>query len=265
MSGYEQLLAPARLVAFVLVLARVVGLALIAPVLGSRMVLPRLRVALVVFLALAMVPATAKAAAQSTVNLVDSPVALLIAIAVETAIGLLLGLVAQCVFGAVQLAGELAGMQMGFGMASLFDPQTHDRSMVLAQWQSTIALLLFLSVDGHHMLVQAVAESFRRVPPGAVGIGSAGFGMTVTFASGIFVLALKLAAPVLILVLLTNAGLGALGKLVPQLNVMVVGFPVNVAAGFFILIAAQPFTMRLLEGAFADLGQKLGAVIDVLV
>lgn len=265
MNAFTELLAPGRLIVFVLVLARVVGLALIAPVLGSRMVLPRLRVALVVFLALAMLPATAGLAAPGTANLADSPVALLVALLVETAIGLLLGVIAQFVFGAVQLAGELAGMQMGFGMASLFDPQTHDRTVVLAQWQTTLALLLFLTVDGHHMLVQAVAESFRRVPPGAVGLGAAGFGMTVAFASGIFVLALKIAAPVLILVLLTNAGLGALGKLVPQLNVMVVGFPVNVAAGFFILIAAQPFTMRLLEGAFADLGHKLGAVIDVLV
>jgi flagellar biosynthetic protein FliR len=265
LTDLEQLLAPARLVVFVLVLARVVGLALIAPVLGSRMVLPRLRLALVVFLAIAMVPATAKAAAAHTAQLASSPVALIVALVIETAIGLLLGAIAQFVFGAVQLAGELAGMQMGFGMASLFDPQTHDRSVVLAQWQSTLALLLFLTVDGHHMLVQAVAESFRRVPPGAVGLGTASLGMTVTFASGIFVLALKIAAPVLILVLLTNAGLGALGKLVPQLNVMVVGFPVNVAAGFFILIAAMPFTMRLLEGAFADLSHRLAAVIDVLV
>ena len=265
MTGLEELLAPARLVAFVLVLARIVGLALIAPILGSRMILPRLRVALVVFLAIAMVPATAKAAVGSAAGLAGSPVALLVALVIETAIGLLLGLVAQLVFGAVQLAGELAGMQMGFGMASLFDPQTADRSVVLAQWQSALALLLFLAVDGHHMLVQAVAESFRRVPPGAVGLASAGFGMAVAFAGGLFVLALKLAAPVLILVLLTNAGMGALGKLVPQLNVMVVGFPVNVAAGFFMLIAAQPFAVRLLEGAFAGLGQRMAAVMDALV
>lgn len=265
MTGFEDMLAPARLVAFVLVLARIVGLALIAPIFGSRMILPRLRVALVVFLAVAMVPATAKAAASGAADLVGSPVALLVALVIETAIGLLLGLVAQMVFGAVQLAGELAGMQMGFGMASLFDPQTSDRSVVLSQWQSTVALLLFLAVDGHHMLVMAVAESFRRVPPGAVGLASAGFGMTVSFAAGLFVLALQLAAPVLILVLLTNAGMGALGKLVPQLNVMVVGFPVNVAAGFFMLIAAQPFAMRLLEGAFADLGPRMAAVIDALV
>jgi flagellar biosynthetic protein FliR len=192
-------------------------------------------------------------------------VALLLALGAETAIGLLLGLVAQFVFGAVQMAGELSGMQMGLGMASLIDPQSHDRFVVLAQWQSVLALLLFLAVDGHHMLIEALAESFRRVPPGATGVHAAGFGMAVTFAGQIFVLALKLAAPVLILVLLMNAGLGALGKLVPQLNVMVVGFPINVAAGFFILTLSQPFAMRLLEGAFANLGRNLGAVIDVLV
>jgi len=263
LSELASLLAPERVVALVLVLARVVGLAVLAPVLGSRMVPARVRIALVVFLSLAMLPTIAHG--SSALPALDSTVELLLAIAVETAIGLLLGLVAQLVFGAVQMAGELAGMQMGLGMASLIDPQSHDRVVVLAQWQGAFALLLFLAVDGHHLLIEAVAESFRRVPPGATGIAAAGFGMAVSFAGQLFVLALKLAAPVLILVLLVNAGLGALGKLVPQLNVMVVGFPINVAAGFFILALSQPFALRLLEGAFANLGQSLGAVIDVLV
>jgi flagellar biosynthesis protein FliR len=264
-TGLDELLAPSRLVGLVLVLARVVGLALIAPVLGSRMVPPRVRVALVVFLAVGMLPTVAGADARAGAELAGSPVALLLALVVETGIGLLLGLVAQFVFGAVQMAGELSGMQMGLGLASLIDPQSHDRVVVLAQWQAAFALLLFLAVDGHHVLIQAVAESFRRVPPGAATLTASGLGMTVTFAGQIFVLALKLAAPVLILVLLVNAGLGALGKLVPQLNVMVVGFPINVAAGFFILAASQPFAMRLLEGAFAGLGQSLASVIDALV
>jgi flagellar biosynthetic protein FliR len=262
-SDLESLLAPGRIVAFVLVLARVVGLAVLAPVLGSRMIPARVRIALVLFLSVAMLPALAGAAI--TPPKLDSTVSLLLALGVETAIGLLLGLVAQMVFAAVQMAGELAGMQMGLGMASLIDPQSHDRFVVLAQWQSALALLLFLAVDGHHVLIEALAESFRRVPPGATGLDVAGVAMAVGFAGQIFVLALKLAAPVLILVLLVNAGLGALGKLVPQLNVMVVGFPINVAAGFFVLALSQPFAMRLLEGAFANLGGSLGALIDVLV
>jgi len=256
------LLSPGRIVVFVLVLARIVGLTILAPLFGSRMVPARVRIALVVFLAVAMLPTVA--AAGAVTPRLTSTLALVLALAAETAIGLLLGLIAQFVFGAVQMAGELAGMQMGLGLASLIDPQSHDRVVVLAQWQSALALLLFLAVDGHHMLIQAVAESFRHVPAGAAALTSAGIGMTVVFAGGIFLLALKLAAPVLILVLLVNACLGALGKLVPQLNVMVVGFPINVAAGFFILAAAQPFAVRVLEDAFANIGRSLGAVIDVL-
>jgi flagellar biosynthetic protein FliR len=265
LSGLEELLAPSRLAGAVLVLARVVGLALIAPVFGSRMVPPRVRIALVVFLSVAMLPTVAGADARANAELAGSPVALLLALLVETGIGLVLGVIAQFVFGAVQMAGELAGMQMGLGLAGLIDPQSHDRVVVLAQWQAAFAILLFLAVDGHHVLIEAVAESFRRVPPGATSLAASGLGMTVAFAGQIFVLALKLAAPVLILVLLVNSCLGALGKLVPQLNVMVVGFPINVAAGFFILAASQPFALRLLEGAFAGLGQSLASLIDVLV
>lgn len=263
MIGLESWLTPTRAVLFVLVLARIVGLTLLAPVFGSRMVPPRVRIALVVFLTVSMLPSMAAANAPSVEF--HSTAALLLALFVETAVGLMLGLIAQFVFGAVLMAGELAGMQMGLGLSSLIDPQNHDRVVVLAQWQNTLALLLFLTVDGHHMLIQAIAESFRRMPAGAASLSSAGLGMTVAFAGEIFVLALKLAAPVLILILLVNATLGALAKLIPQLNVMVVGFPINVAAGFFILAAAQPFSLRLLEAAFGNVEQSIGAVIDALV
>jgi flagellar biosynthetic protein FliR len=262
-SELVAVLTPGRVTTFVLVLARIVGLTLLAPVLGSQMVPSRVRIALVVFLTIAMLPAIA--AAGGAAPELHSTVALLLALAAETSVGLLLGLVAQLIFAAVQMAGELAGMQMGLGMASLIDPQDHEHTVVLAQWQGTLALLLFLAVDGHHVLIQAVAESFRRMPAGAATLSRAGLGMAIAFASDLFVLALKLAAPVLILVLLVNATLGALTKLIPQLNVMVVGFPINVAAGLFILAAAQPFALRLLEAAFGNVGRSLGAVIAALV
>ncbi|MEW6271325.1 MAG: flagellar biosynthetic protein FliR, partial [Thermodesulfobacteriota bacterium] len=194
-----------------------------------------------------------------------SALALTLAIAAEASIGVLLGLLAQLVFGAVTMAGELAGVQMGLGLIGLIDPQSHDRVVALAQWQNALALLLFLAIDGHHALIQALAESFRRVPVGGAALTGAALGMALAFAGELFVLALKLAAPVLVLVLMTNACMGALAKLIPQLNVMVVGFPINVAAGFFILAAAQPFTLRLLEGAFARTGAVLGGVVAALV
>lgn len=263
MSGVEELLAPERLAGFVLVLARVAGLFLLAPVFGSRMVSLRVRAAIALFVAVAMLP-LAHRTSSATPLAGGSALELLLAIGAETAIGLLLGLLATLVFGAVLMAGELAGMQMGLGLVGLIDPQSHDRAVPLAQWQNTLALLLFLAIDGHHALLQAVARSFDRVPVGGASLGTAALGMALGFAGEVFVLALQIAAPVLVLVLMVNAGLGALAKLIPQLNVMVVGFPVNVAAGFFMLAAAQPFTLRLFEASFARAGAMMGGVIDAL-
>jgi flagellar biosynthetic protein FliR len=172
-----------------------------------------------------------------------------------------IGLVAEFIFSAVSLAGQLAGMEMGLGLAGLIDPQTQDRVTAIAQWQTLLAMLIFLSVDGHHLLIRAVAESFRAIPPGVASIGQAGISALMSLAGQIFVVALKIAAPVLVLILLVNGAMGALAKLIPQLNVMVVGFPINVAVGFFILMASQPFTVRILEQSFGSLAGSLAGLL----
>ena len=265
MSGLRDVfleLGPA-LVVFVLVLARVVGLMLIAPIFGSRLVLLRVRASLALFLAVALLPAL-PAAAQQTVGAADEPLWLVLALVLETAIGFLIGLAAQFVFAGVQMAGQLAGIQMGLGLANLIDPQTQERVTSMAQWLNLSALFLFLSLDGHHLLIRAVAESLRVLPVGPASLNGAGIGMVLTLAGGIFVVALKLASPVLVLVLMINGALGVLTKMIPQLNVMVVGFGLNVAAGFFVLAASQPFAFRVLENSFGGLLGTLGTLVRAL-
>jgi flagellar biosynthetic protein FliR len=182
----------------------------------------------------------------------------------EVMVGFAIGLVAQLTFGAVQMAGQLAGIQMGIGLSNLIDPQTQEHITSLAQWQNLLALLIFLSVDGHHVLIRAVADSFTVLPLGGGLPSAAGFGMVLDLAGGLFVVALKIAAPVLVLLLLVNAAMGVLAKLIPQLNVFIVGFPLNVAAGLFVLAASQPFTVRLLETSFAGVGDQLARVVRAL-
>jgi len=172
--------------------------------------------------------------------------------------------VAQLIFGAVQMAGQLAGIQMGIGLANLIDPQSQEHITSLAQWQNLLALLVFLSVDGHHILIRAVADSFRVLPLGGGLPGAPGFGLVLDLAGGLFVVALKVAAPVLVLLLLVNAAMGVLAKLIPQLNVFIVGFPLNVAAGLFVVAASQPFTVRLLMTSFSEVGDSLAAVVRAL-
>jgi len=252
-----------RLVALLLALARIGGLLLLAPILGSRIAPVRVRAALAFFLAVAMLPVV-PAEAAGTVAVAASPLGLCAAVVLETTIGVAIGLIAQFILGGAQMAGQLAGIQMGVGLANLIDPQTQEHITSLAQWQNLIALLVFLAVDGHHLLIRAVAESFTLLPIGGGFPAAEGLGRVLALAGGIFVIALKIAAPVLVLLLLVNGVMGVLSKLIPQLNVFIVGFPLNVAAGLFVLGASQPVTIRVLESAFAEIPNALAGIMRAL-
>jgi flagellar biosynthetic protein FliR len=265
MSTASDLLALSvpHVIVFMLALARVGGMMIMAPILGSRVAPVRVRAALAFFLAIAMLPAV-PAEAAGTLATDAGPVRVFAALSLEVAIGFTVGLVAEFVFGGVQLAGQLAGVQMGLGISSLIDPQTQDHLTSLAQWQNLLALLVFLAIDGHHLLIRAVADSFTLLPIGGGFPAVDGIGRVLVLAGGIFVVALKVAAPVMVMLLLVNGAMGVLAKLIPQLNVFIVGFPLNVAVGLFILTASQPFTIRLLESGFADATATLFAVMRAL-
>ncbi len=251
-----------RLVMLVLALGRVGGLFIMGPIFASRSAPLQVRAALVFFITLAMLPLLG-ATPPALVEHAGAAVVLGM-LAFEVLIGFTIGLVAQLTFGAVQMAGQLAGIQMGIGLSNLIDPQTQEHITSLAQWQNLLALLVFLSIDGHHMLIQAVADSFRVLPLGGGLPSAGGFGIVLDMAGGLFVLALRIAAPVLVLLLLVNAAMGVLAKLIPQLNVFIVGFPLNVAAGLFVLGASQPFTVRLLTTTFNEVGTSLANVVRAL-
>lgn len=253
---------PDRLAMLVLALARVAGLFIMGPIFASRTAPMRVRAAIVFFVTLAMLPILGPTPPALAAN--AGAAVVLGMVAFETMIGFVIGLVAQLTFGAVQMAGQLAGIQMGIGLANLIDPQTQEHITSLAQWQNLLALLIFLSIDGHHVLIRAVADSFGVLPLGGGLPAPAGFGMVVDLAGGLFVVALKVAAPVLVLLLLVNAAMGVLAKLIPQLNVFIVGFPLNVAAGLFVLAASQPFTVRLLETSFGELRGSLAHLVRAL-
>ena len=242
---------------WLLVLARVAGLVLAAPVLGHLLVPVRVRVALAAILAAALVPAVGAAPFTPPADLWSLGAML----AAESALGVLLGLVAQFIFAGVQLGGQLVGIQMGFGIANLIDPQSHAQVTIIAQWQQLLTLLAFLVLDAHHLLIRALLESFRTAPPGAVGLAAAGVGGAVGMAGDIFVLGARIAAPLLVVLLLTNGALGVLARTIPQLNVFVVGFPVNVGVGLLVLGASLPFTLRLLAARFAELEPALAGLV----
>ncbi len=243
---------------FLLVLARLGGLVLSAPVFGHLLVPVRVRLMLSLTLAVALSPAVPH---QVSLASISSGLALAGALAVEIALGTMLGFVAQLVFAGVELGGQLAGMQMGFGMANLIDPASQAQITVIAHWQQLIVLLVFLALDVHHLLLRALLESFQIAPPGLASLNAGGLRGVIVVAADLFSIGVRIAAPVLVVLLLVNAAMGVLARSMPQMNVFVVGFPINVGVGLFVMGASLPFTVRLLTARFGELEPLLSNLV----
>jgi len=245
---------------FVLVLARLGGLLLAAPLFGHVAVPARLRAGIAGVLALALAPTlpASHLPAEASFGTLAGLVGL------EAVVGVLLGFVAQLVFAGVQLGGEIAGLQAGFGFASIVDPGGSGGATVVAHWQHLAALLAFLVLDVHHVVLRAVLESFRVAPIGSVVLDGGVLHGVVTHAGSLFATAVRLAAPVVVVLLLVQGALGVLARTMPQLHAFAVGAPVTVGVGLVVLGASLPFTAQLLADRFAALGAFLGGLVDSL-
>jgi flagellar biosynthesis protein FliR len=227
------LLAPGSATALVLLGFRVGGMVLIAPVFTSRVLPTSVRTAVLVLLAWLLHPVAHASAA--------GPIAITPAAALsETLIGLSIGLGAAMLVGAAEAAGELLAVQMGLSGAASLDPLTQVSVPVLGQFTSLFAITLMLSVDGHLVMLDAVAESLRFLPVGSELNLGAGLSAMVATGSTLFVLGLRFAAPVLAVVLLANVALAVLSRAAPQLNVLSIAFPLQIGLGLFALAAAIP-------------------------
>jgi flagellar biosynthetic protein FliR len=231
-----------------------------SPIFGHGLVPARVRAGLVGVLALALAPVVPappldpSATAWTLAGLV----------ALEGAVGVCLGFVAQLIFAGVQLGGQVAGIQVGFGIANVIDPTSPAGATVMAQWQQLAALLAFLVLDVHHVLLRAVLESFRVAPVGSAVLSSDVLQGVVAHGASLFAIGVRIAAPVLIVLLLVNGALAVLARTIPQLNVFAVGFPVNVGVGLIVVGASLPFTLRYLAGRFDALAGVLGALVEAL-
>lgn len=174
-------------------------------------------------------------------------------------IGLAIGFSMRLVFSAVELSGQLIGMSMGLGFASFFDPQTQGQSTAVNQFLVLLSMLVFLSLDGHLMIVTAVADSFVSMPISVEG-GSIDPMKIAMWGEMIFSAGLLLAMPVVVALLITNMALGILSKTAPQLNLFGIGFPVTLTMGFVVFALALPGMLRPIENFIEQGASKMRLV-----
>ena len=184
----------------------------------------------------------------------------------EVVIGLVLGLAANFMMEAPMMAGQILGVQMGYSLATLFDPQTQADTPVLSEFHRLAALLIFLQLDVHHWLLRAVVSSFAYLPAGAAPATFAAATGLLHAAGGIFLAGVQIAAPGLVATLVADVALGFLGKASPQLPVLFIGLAVKNLLGLAVLIGVIAYWPQTFSQRFADsiaLGRAPAALVTL--
>jgi len=228
-------------ISFLLVLIRVAALIIIIPLMGGGGVPQAVKVMLVLGVALVLFPLVQ----IEPRGLALTP--LMIGILGEVLIGVIIGLGVRMVFAAVDIAAEMEGLQMGFGIASVFNPALGQQVSLLGQLRGLVAVLIFLGINGHHIILHALVRSFQIVPPLTFYPSGPLIDYLVRLAGGMFVLGVKIAIPVTLVLILANMAFGILSRVVPQINVLLFGFPATIAVGLFVIGASLSLFAGLMQ------------------
>lgn len=248
------------LIPFALVLARVAGLLAAIPVFGSSVVSTRIRGVLIFSLALLIFPIVK----PHTVPAAGEVISLALLVVRETLIGLTLGLLSKVIFTAVELCGHQLGSQMGLAMSSLFDPSTQAQVPTIAMLEGLLATLIFLTLDVHHFFLRGIVESYQLIPLGGWHTSPGLFKFFIDTSSSIFIIAVKLAAPVAVALLATSVAVGIVARSFPAMNVFIVTMPLNIGIGFLILGISLPVFLRVLQGSFGEMVGQMRLLFRLL-
>lgn len=246
---------------FFLILTRVSGIFMIAPFFGSINIPIYIRVGSTLAISVVLFPVVD----QMTNIAVPMTVAgYALAVITELGVGWLIGFVAYISFSAIHMAGTLLDMQVGFSIVNVVDPTSGQQIPLLGSFLYNLGIIIFLVTNGHHVIITALFDSFRAVP-----ILNASYHLSLTniivdFTASIFVTGVKIALPVLFAILLTNIGLGVLARTMPQMNVFVVGIPLQIGIGVFVLSIMIPFYILFLDVMFNEMYGNISSALRAI-
>jgi len=238
---------------FGLVLLRCSGLFFMVPTLGGNMIPLRVRGAVAALMSLIL---------AATVGPIQpsSPLQLLIAGAGELLMGAAMGLMVRIALACAEMAGEAAGLQMGFAFSRIVDPLTREQSAVTSRILGSFAILVFIIADGHHMIVAGLLSSFRDAPAGTVLPRTEHAATMIPLVSATFVAAVRIAAPVMVALLVTNGAMALLARAAPQLNLFVFTFSITIGMGMLMLAFSSRFAISLVVQEVRNIPDYLLAV-----
>ena len=248
----------ANMPTFLFVLIRTAAILMVAPIFGALLVPGRVKMALIFLVALLLTPII------GGVPMPASMPALALSIGGEVLIGVALGLVIKFVFAGVELAGQVVSFQMGLSMATMYDPVNAPQVTVISRLLKIYLLLIFLAVNGHLMVIMALKKSFDIIPPYGLYLNDVLAETMLRYSKEIFILGVKFAAPVIAVLLFVNFAVGLLAKLVPQLNIFVIGFAVTIPIGLLMVAYSLPVYETVIVDVLDDMWQDVFSILRVM-
>jgi flagellar biosynthetic protein FliR len=252
--------SPSDVFLFALVLCRIGGLFTALPLFGGRRLPMKVKAAAIFAITLVTYPLLVIKAPP----LPADAVTLGLFVLSEVMIGLTLAFVTQLIFSAVEFSGQIIGLQMGFSIASVIDPAMGNQVQIMSVIQSLLATLFFLSLNIHHVFIHAIADSFDIIPLGGWRINEQMVKFLISATSDIFILGIRLVAPVMITLLLTSVVLGVMARAFPKMNIFMVSFPLKIGLGFIVLGMTLPLFFHVLEISFGNLSTQIITVFRLI-
>jgi len=245
---------------FLLAFVRTTAALSLMPVFGYMAVPPQGKIAIGAVLALTLAPM----ASVSIPHTFLGPLPFIGAVVVEAMIGSAMGAAALLMLIGAEFAGTIIGLGMGFTIVNVIDPQQNQEVSVIGRIEYLLALMIFLSLDMHHFLLRALGDSFTRIP-----LASGFFGGNLPLLFGrmtadVFIIAVKLAAPTLAILIMMEIALGFVARAMPQMNVFVDSFPIKIGVGLAALAVTWPLFVYVLSKSFGKFGGDFLHLIGVM-
>lgn len=257
--GFDQF-PEGQIIGFALIFLRIIAFVVAWPVFGSSTVPVPVKVLFSLVLSVILFPVVS----FTNVDLIKIDDQIIFLSIREVGIGLALGFLMRMFFFAVTIAGEVISISMGLSSAQIFNPAMGVQTNVIEQFESLLATLFFLAIDGHHLFIHGLAQSFDLAPIADIGIKAGAFGSIQVWVQDVFIAGLKMSAPILVAIFLANLAMGVIGRAVPQINVLVTSMPVTLLLGIAVMIITIPLFLGEMHGLLDLMAERFFQFMKVI-
>ncbi len=238
---------------FLLVFIRITGLFVMSPIFGRKNIPGIFKVGFSFLMTIIVV----QGVKMPDISAYNSLAGWIVLLGKEFIIGLMLGFVAYLILSAMYIAGQLIDMRIGFGMVNVFDPVSNTQIPITADFYIILTTLFMLITNGHHLMIYALAQSFTQLPIGEAAFTYPLIDQMIKLIASIFDIGFKIAAPITVVIMVTDMALGIISKSVPQMNVFMLGMPVKIIVGllmmFFAMTSFHGLLDFLMEGTYREM------------